>query len=183
MVRGPRSQNDRYWSPVNRQELVECKKAQGEKVMAWVGIIDGRCLPIVGFDGSVNRGRLPGENFEGHNMAKRQAYCNKEIILASRRWSKLPRYRTMFVILAIEIRRSNHLSQHATSLASTFARPPSLDYYFLSQCTQYVKEKPNNMCDLRRRVNRFSESIDEEIFRKMVRYNSKMSCCHFEQLL
>ena len=31
-------------SPVNRHEFVECKKAQGEKAMAWVGIINGRCL-------------------------------------------------------------------------------------------------------------------------------------------
>ena len=41
-------------TPVNRHELVECKKARGEKAMAWVGIIDGRCLPVVWFDVSVN---------------------------------------------------------------------------------------------------------------------------------
>ena len=50
----PHSQNDIYWSPFNRHELVECKKAHGEKAMAWVGIIDGRCLPVAWFDGSVN---------------------------------------------------------------------------------------------------------------------------------
>ena len=36
-------------------ELVECKKAHGEKAMPWVGIIDGGCLPVVWIDGSVNR--------------------------------------------------------------------------------------------------------------------------------
>ena len=50
----PHSQNDRYWSPVNRHVLVECKKAHGEKAMAWLGIIDDRCFPVVWFDGSVN---------------------------------------------------------------------------------------------------------------------------------
>ena len=45
---------DRYWSPVNRYELVESRKAHGEKAMAWVSIIDGRCLLVVWFDGSVN---------------------------------------------------------------------------------------------------------------------------------
>ena len=54
MVRARHSQNDRYWSPVNRHELVECKKAHCEKAIAWVGIIDGRCLPVVWIDGSVN---------------------------------------------------------------------------------------------------------------------------------
>ena len=52
--KSPHSQNDIYWSPVNRHELVECKKAHGENAMAWVGIIDGGCLLVVWFDGSVN---------------------------------------------------------------------------------------------------------------------------------
>ena len=66
-----------------------------------------------------------------------------------------------------------------------------LDYYFWSQCTQYVKkEKPKNICDLRRRVNRFAENIDEEALRKMVWHNRKRAApCidslggHLEQLL
>ena len=37
----PHSQNDRYWAPANPHEVVECKKAQGEKIMAWVGFVDG----------------------------------------------------------------------------------------------------------------------------------------------
>ena len=56
---------------------------------------------------------------------------------------------------------------------------------------QYVKkEKPKNICDLRRRVNRFSENIDEEVLRKMVRHNRKRAVhcidslgSHFQQLL
>jgi len=37
----PHLQNDRYWAPANLHEVAECKKAQGEKIMAWVGIVDG----------------------------------------------------------------------------------------------------------------------------------------------
>ena len=35
------SQNDRYWAPANPHEVVECKKAHGGKIMAWVGFVDG----------------------------------------------------------------------------------------------------------------------------------------------
>ena len=35
----PHSKNDRYWSLVNRHELVGCKKAHGEKAMAWVVLL------------------------------------------------------------------------------------------------------------------------------------------------
>lgn len=50
----PNKKNDVFWSPVNPHEVVECKKAHGKKVMAWVGIVDGKCLPVVWFEGSVN---------------------------------------------------------------------------------------------------------------------------------
>ena len=109
-------------------------------------------------------------------MVKRQACCNNEKILVSTRWSKLSRYRTMFVIFAIEIWRSNHLSQHAKSLATIFAIPLSTGLFSFEPMTQYVKkEKPENMCDLCRRVNRFAENIDEEALIKMVRHNKKRS--------
>ena len=57
--------------------------------------------------------------------------------------------------------------------------------------TQYVKkQKPRNICDLRWRVNRFAENIDEEASRKMVRLNRKRAVLcidsvggHFEELL
>ena len=116
------------WQILVTSQLVECRKAHGEKVMAWVGIIDVRCLMVwwIGKWGS-----LPGESFEGHSIAKRHACCNKERILVSTGWSKQPRYRTMFVTLAIGIWSSNHISQHAKSLVTIFARPFTTGLFFL----------------------------------------------------
>ena len=126
-------------------------------------------------------------------MAKRQACCNKERILVSTRWSKLPRYRTMFVIFAIEIWRSNRFSKHATSLATIFARSFTSGLFSLEPMyAMYaiLLEKPKYMCDLCRRVNRFAENIDEEALREMVRRNRKRAALcidslggHFKQLL
>ena len=76
-------------------------------------------------------GSLPGESFVGHSMVKRQACCNNQKILVSTRWSKLPCYRTMFVIFTFEIWSLNHLSQYATSLATIFARRFTTGLLFL----------------------------------------------------
>ena len=131
----PHSQNDRYWSTrISRMQ-------EGSQWKAYVGIIDGRCLPVVWFDGSVNGGSLPGESSEGHSMAKRQACCNEERILVSTRWSKLSRYLAIFVIFTIEIWRSNHLSQRATSLATIFARPFTTGLFFLEPMYAICEER------------------------------------------
>ena len=86
--------------------LVECKKAHDEKAMAWVG---GCMIRWIGKWGS-----LFGEFFEEHSMAKRQECCNKERILVSTRWTKLLRYRTMFIIFAIEssLTTRNNIGHH-----------------------------------------------------------------------
>ena len=54
LIQEPHRQNDRTWAPVSPQKVAKCKKACGEKCMAWTGIVDGRCLPVVWFQGSVN---------------------------------------------------------------------------------------------------------------------------------
>ena len=38
--------NKVIWCPSNPHKIIPCKNAHGEKVMAWVGIVDGRCLPV-----------------------------------------------------------------------------------------------------------------------------------------
>ena len=80
----------------------------------------------------------------------------------------------MLVIFPNEIWKSNHLSHWP---------PYSSDLSPLDQCTQYVKkQKPKNICDLRRRVNEFAENIDEEPLRKMVRHNRERAALCVDSL-
>ena len=53
LIQEPHRQNDRTWAPVSPEKVAQCKKAGGEKCMAWTGIFDGRCLPVVWFQGSL----------------------------------------------------------------------------------------------------------------------------------
>ena len=49
----PNRKNDVYWSPDNPGNIEEVRDQGVSKVMAWVGIVDGRVLPITWFQGSV----------------------------------------------------------------------------------------------------------------------------------
>ena len=50
--------NDVYWSPDNPSNIKEVRDQGVSKVMAWVGIVDGRVLSITWFQGSVT-----GQNY------------------------------------------------------------------------------------------------------------------------
>ena len=49
----PHRQNDRIWAPVPPNEVVEWNKTTAAKCMAWTSMADGRCHPVVWFQGSV----------------------------------------------------------------------------------------------------------------------------------
>ena len=53
LQQGPNRKNDVMWAPTNPHLIAECKSRQGRKVMAWLGVVDGRCL-LYWFTGSVN---------------------------------------------------------------------------------------------------------------------------------
>ena len=42
------------WAPENPHNIVERKRAHGKKVMAWVGIVYGKCLEVHWFEGPVD---------------------------------------------------------------------------------------------------------------------------------
>ena len=42
------------WAPENPNTVLQCEKAHGAKVMAWVGMVDGKVLPVHWFEGSVD---------------------------------------------------------------------------------------------------------------------------------
>ena len=50
----PHRQIDRIWAPVPPNNVVERNRTTAAKCMARTGMVDGRCLPVVWFQGSVN---------------------------------------------------------------------------------------------------------------------------------
>ena len=84
--------------------------------------------------------------------------------------------------------RSNHLSQHATLLATIFARPFTTGLFFLEPMYA-ICEKGETQEHVGSPLAR-QQNIDEEVLRKMVRHNRKRAVhcidslgSHFQQLL
>ena len=50
----PNRKNDVVWGPAETRNVVACKKAHGAKVMAWVGIVNGKVLPVHWFQANVD---------------------------------------------------------------------------------------------------------------------------------
>ena len=121
--------------------------------MAWVGIIDGRCLPVVWFEGSVN-GEVYREKFlkdtvqpNVKHVATRKKYRFQHDAASCHVTAQYSSFlRTKFGDRIISRNTQHHWPPYSPVLSP-------LDYSFCSQCTQYVKKvKPKDICDLRRRV-------------------------------
>ena len=118
--------------------------------MALVGIIYGRCLPVVWFDESVNR-----EVFL-EKVLKDTVWQNVKHVATRREcWFQqdgacchVTAQCLSFLGSKFGDRIISHNTQHHWPPYSPDLLP--LDYSFWSQCTEYVKkEKPKNSCDFR----------------------------------
>ena len=187
----PHSKNDGYWSPVNNHEIVECKKSHGAKVMAWVGIIDGRCLPVVWFSGSVNGEVYLNEVLKGtvwpavKSIATRRQYWYQQDGASSHVTEPcLTFLKDKFDGRIISRNTEHHWPPYSPDLSP-------LDFSFWSQATKFIHEiKPNTIEDLKNRVEDFAAGIPEEQLRKMVRHTRKRALLcvqeeggHFEHKL
>lgn len=187
----PNSHNDRYWAPAHQHKLVECKKAHGAKVMAWVGIIDGHCLPVVWFNESVNA----------------EVYLNR--VLKETLWESVKRVATKKQYWFQQDGASCHVTasclrfleekfgERVISRNTAHHWPPyspdlsPLDFSFWNQAMVHVrKSQPRTLEELKKQVETFASQVPEEQLRKMARHvRKRATLCvqeggsHFEHLL
>lgn len=169
----PNRRNTVYWCPSNPHKIVPCKTAHGEKVMAWVGIVDGKCLPVHWFQGSVNA----------------QSYLE---MLQTVMWPAVKRMATKknywfqqdgapchISATVMEFLRSK-FGDRIVSRGSAHHWPAyspdlsCLDFSFWPQALDHVVEtEPQTIKDLKKVVENFAASISEEQLRKMARHTRR----------
>ena len=94
--------------------------------MAWVGIINGPCLTVVWFDRSVNK------KVYLEKVLKDTVWQNVKLVATKKEyWFQQDGASCHVTAQCLSFLRSNHLSQHATSLATIFARPFTTGLFFL----------------------------------------------------
>lgn len=187
----PHSQNDRYWAPANQHEVVECNKAHGEKIMAWVGIVDGRCLPVVWFNGSVNSDVYLDQVLKRtvwpavRNIATRQQYWFQQDGASCHVTTRcLDFLKEKFGDRIISRNTDHHWPPYSPDLSP-------LDFSVWNQVTVNMKKmQPGTLEDLKVIVEDIASTMSEELLRKIARHTRKRAALcvqenggHFEHLL
>jgi hypothetical protein len=187
----PNRQNDRFLVPANLHELIECKQAHGAKVMAWVGIVDGRCLPVVWLEGSVNGKVYLNQVLKGtlwpavKNLATRRQYWFQQDGASCHVTAPC----LDFLSSKFDDRIISRSTQHHWPPYSPDLSP--LDFSFWNQSMMHIKRcEPRTIPELQRSVEEFASSVGEDQLRRMARHTIKRAALciqgnggHFEHLL
>ena len=187
----PNKQTNRFWAPVNPYEVVECKKAHGKKVMAWVGIVDGRILPIVWFEGSVNSKVYLERVLQGcvwpavRGLATRRQYWFQQDGASCHVTAEcLDFLQAKFGDRIISRNTPHHWPPYSPDLSP-------LDFSFWGQALAHVERiMPSTIQDLKNIVEDFAANLEPDKIRKMVRHTRKRAAAcvaaqggHFEHIL
>ena len=174
-----------------KSPLQECKKAHGEKVMAWVGIVDGRILPVVWFEGSVNSNVYLEQVLKNSmwnsvkNLATRRQYWFQQDGASCHVTTEcLDFLHEKFGDRIISRRTTHHWPPYSPELSP-------LDFSFWSQAMAHIiRCEPCSLSELKTIVEDFADNMSEEDIRKMVRHTKKRAeLCrdhfggHFEHML
>ena len=190
LQQAPNRKNTVFWSPMNPQKLTPCKKAHGAKVMAWVGIVDGSCLPVYWFEGPVTGAAYL-------EMLKTVVWPSVRAQAAKRGYwfqqDGAPVHVTSDVMDFLKSKFGDRLiSRKAQHPWPPYSPDLScLDFSFWPQAAQEVAEqKPETLAELKDIVEGFARRMAGDQLRRMARHTRRRAelCCaerggHFEHLL
>jgi inhibitor of nuclear factor kappa-B kinase subunit alpha len=189
----PNRQNTRHWSITNPHNYEQCYKQGQEKLMCWVGIVDGRVLPIVWFQ---NADQLPvsvnGENYldllqttlwpSVRHQSTRQQYWFMQDGAPCHCTNNALRYlNDKFDNRVISRRSANPWPAHSPDLNP-------LDYWFWGYVeSQVYIRRPRNIESLKRVVEEVAYELDAHSIKNAVgNFTRRLEMCferngaHFE---
>ena len=179
-----------FWAPYNQHQAIQCKQAHGAKVMAWVGIIDGKCLPVHWFEGPVN-GATYLKMLETvmwpavRTNATRRGYWFQQDGAPSHVTPAVMHFLTAkFGSRVISRKAQHHWPPYSPDLTC-------LDFSFWPQAQdEVVRRRPQTLGQLKTVVEDFAKNINEDQLRSMARHTRRRAelCCaekggFFEHLL
>ena len=186
----PNSQNDVIWGPANTRNVVPCKKAHQAKVMAWVGIVDGKVLPVHWFEGSVDSNKyLDMLQTKVWPAIKGRSTRNQFWFMQDGASPHCTAAVLKFLALKFGNRVISRKTEHFWPPYSPDLNP--LDFSFWSQAMAHVLRcKPDTLENLKSVVEDFALNFDPQKALKMarnVRYRAELCRSqgggHFEDLI
>lgn len=169
----PNRKNTVCWAPSNPHRIIPCKIPHGKKVMAWVGIVDGRCLPVHWFKGSVNA--------EAYLEMLQTVLWPAVMTVATKKqyWFQqdgAPCHVSAAVMAFLRSKFGDRIISRGSAHHWPASSPDlsCLDFSFWSQAHDRVVEaEPRTLQDLKTVVEEFSENMCEADLRKMARHTRR----------
>ena len=178
------------WGPEKTRNLVPCKKAHQAKVIAWVGIVNGRVLPVYWFEGS------PTSNKYLIMLETMVWPAIRAKATRDQHWFKQGRASPHCTASVLDFLKSKFGDKIISRETEHFWPPYSpdlnpLDFSFWSQAMAHVYRcKPDTLENLKEGVDNFAVNFDPEKALKMarnVRYRAQLCKSqaggHFKDLI
>ena len=151
--------NDVYWSPDNPSNIKEVRDQGVSKVMAWVGMVDGRVLPITWFQGSVT-----GQNYL--EMLENKVWpAVKSVATKKKYWFQQDGARVHTTNDCLAFLQDKFQGRVISNRLNFFwpAKSPDLnplDFYFWGVAeARFRKEKPKTIVELKAVVENFGGEL------------------------
>ena len=189
LQQAPNRKNTVMWAPENLHKIVECKRTHGKKIMAWVGIVDGKCLQVHWFDGPVD-GAAYLEMLQTvvwpavrHQATRLQYWYQQDSASPHITAPVMEFLRSKFGERIISRNSEHHWPPYSPDLSC-------LDFSLWSQVMAHVARcEPETIAQLKTVVEDFTRSLDEASLRRMARHTRRRAeLCrsvgggHFEHL-
>ena len=163
----PNRKNECYWRPENPYEVVQCKQQGVAKAMCWVFLCDGKVIGPVWIEGTMDQ-YVYREVMEDHvwPVIRHVATRNSLWLMQDGATCHTTRYNMDHLKEKFGNRIISNKSEQMWPPCSPDCNP--LDYFFWGHAMAHIfRCKPSTMAELKVLVNRFGESMDKELIRKV----------------
>jgi hypothetical protein len=179
----PNRQNERYWSVINPHQYVECANQGDEKVMAWVGLIDGKILPVYWFQNE--NGSPISVNGEAYrNMLNEHVYPLIKYSITRKQWwyqqDGATPHCTVENIELLKKKFGGRVISRRSDIAWPSCSPDlnPLDYWFWGYCMLKIREQhPTTMRDVCQIVETVCCNTPAEMVRRSVDISKRVEKC------
>ena len=192
LVPHPNKQNTRTWAPCQPDKVRECRVQGGSKVMAWVGVVGKKVLPVHWFE------QKKGVNGESYLQLLKDTVWPAVKSVATRNGlyfqqdGATPHTTNLVMEFLGEKFQGRVISRRAD-----FEWPPKspdlnpLDYWFWGHCeAEVMRTMPVTLDELKEQVETFTETLLGDVVEKSVmNINKRIRFCaeekgaHFEHKL
>ena len=169
LKQGPNRQNDRYWAPVNPHELVETKDQGGKKAMCWVGLVEGKVIGPVWFEGNMN-GEVYKVGVLDHvwNKVKGQATRKGYYFMQDGASSHTTNANLEFLLSKFQGRVISNKTNIIWPPKSPDMNP--LDFFLWGHSMSHIYRcQPRTLTDLKDMVGDFCQELDPDLVKKVCR--------------